>query len=200
MRRAVLTFAAVLLALIAWFPPSSGASFVSTSDSTISVVAAASITDWLHLYSQSTDPDGLSGYYLQPGTTVPAAVGKDASLAVDLGSYARRSTSACNRVFTVATPAALPVGSSIVVTASLVADPVTSKQPISAVGFAQIGATDTNNPLTLSAGQKRQLNLKLTMPNQKGRTYHPRILITVTYTGYTGTYYQYSVPVTVATD
>jgi hypothetical protein len=190
----------VLLALMAWFPSGSGASFVSTSESTISVVTAASVANWLHLYSQSTDPDGLTGYYLQPGTTAPAAAGKDTGLTVDLGTYSRRSSSTCYRVFTVATPSTLPAGSSATVTVSLSADPATGQQPISAVGFAQIGATTITNPITMNAGQKRQLNLRLTMPSQKGRAYYPSILITVTYTGYTGTYYQYSVPVKVATN
>ena len=34
-------------------------------------------------------------------------------------------------------------------------------------------------------------------PAAAGVTYHPTILITVTYTGMTATYYRYAVPVTV---
>jgi hypothetical protein len=40
------------------------------------------------------------------------------------------------------------------------------------------------------------MNLKV-RPAAAGVTYHPTVLITVTYSGMTATYYQYAVPVTV---
>jgi hypothetical protein len=184
--------------IVAWLVPGSGASFVSSTSSSASVSTAA-ITDWLHQFSQSTDPNGLTGYYVQRGGTSPAATGSDFTLAANLGTFTKNTTATCSRVLTIATPSAFPAGSSATVTASLVADSSTGSQPITGVGFASIGSTSRTNPISLGVGQKRQLNLTLRMPNVGRKTYYPHILITVTYSGYTGGYYQFDIPVTVAT-
>lgn len=175
----------------------SSAQFNSSSTSTISV-ATDRVQNWLHLYSQSTDPDGLTGYCTQAPGTSPAATGVDGTLAVNLGYRAKGKDTTCSRVLTIKTPSAFPTGTSVTITASLVADPTTGTQPITTVGFAAVGTGGTfTNPLSsLGVGQKRQLNLKV-RPAAAGVTYHPSILITVTYTGLTATYYEYSIPVTV---
>jgi hypothetical protein len=176
--------------------PVSGASFNSSSSSTVNVTTDR-IQNWLHLYSQSTDPDGLTGYCTQaPGTSL-AATGVDSTLAVNLGNRTKGSTTTCSLVFTIKTPSAYPTGTSATVTASLLADPGTGTQPITTIGFGTVGQSGTfTNPVSLGVGQKRQLNLKVN-PATKGVVYHPTILITVTYSGLTATYYRYSVPVTV---
>jgi hypothetical protein len=162
-------------------------------------VSTAAITNWLHQYSQSTDPDGLTAYYVQRGGTSPAATGSDFTLAVNLGTFTKNTTATCSRVITIATPSTFPTGTSATVTASLVADSATGSQPITAVGFANVGSTSRTNPISLGTGQKRQLNLTLRMPNVSKKTYYPHVLITVTYSGYTGAYYRFDIPVTVAT-
>jgi hypothetical protein len=172
---------------------------VSNSSSSVSVTTATAAS-WLHLYSQSTDPNGLTAYYVKSGGTTPAATGSDFTLAVDLGSFTKNTTATCNRVLTIIAMSPLPTGTSATVTASLVADSTSGLQPITAVGFAAVGSTGRTNPVSVTAGLKRQLNLTLRLPNVAATTYRPHILITVTYTGYTGSYYRYDIPVTVATN
>jgi hypothetical protein len=146
---------------------------VKSSTSTVGV-GAAGVEDMLHLYSYSSDPDGLSGYYQHPGTLTYAATGVDSTLAVNLGGQSRSSTTTCNRVFTIKAPAAFPSGvTSVTVTAGLVADSSTGSQPITAFGFGNVGSSS------------RSTSVK--------RTYYPSVLITVTYSGYTGSVFRYQV-------
>ena len=51
--------------------------------------------------------------------------------------------------------------------------------------------------MTLTAGQKMQCNLRTKVPNPSGTVYTPTLVIKVTYTGYAGGMFTYSVPVTV---
>jgi hypothetical protein len=196
MRRLLLLLAVAAALVGGALIPASGASFNSSSSSTVNVTTDR-IQNWLHLYSQSTDPDGLTGYVTQAPGTSPAATGVDATLAVNLGSRTKGSTTTCSLVFTMKMPSAYPTGTSATVTASLLTDPGSGTQPITTIGFGTVGQNGTfTNPVSLGVGQKRQLNLKVN-PATKGVVYHPTILITVTYSGLTATYYRYSVPVTV---
>jgi hypothetical protein len=196
MRRLILLLVVATTLACGTLAQPSGASFTSASSSNVRVTTDT-VTNWLHLYSQSTDPDGLTAYCTQAPGTNPAATGADFTLAVNLGLRSKASATTCNRVLTVKTPSAFPTGTTITVTAVLLADPGTGTQPITSVGFSAVGAGGTfTNPLSLGLGQKRQLNLKV-RPAAAGVTYRPTILITVTYTGVTATYYRYSVPVTV---
>jgi len=177
----------------------SGASFTRASDSTISVTTAAA-SGWLHLYSQSTDPDGTTGYYSRKGSSpaTPAATGVDTTMAVNLGGQGTTGTQTINRVLTIKTPAAFPDGTvtQVTVTASLLADPATGFQPINQAGFDTVGGSARTTPVTLATTTKRQLNLYLRMTgSQSGTQYVPSVVITVTYSGFTTTYYQYTVPV-----
>ena len=194
MRRLIMFVAVTAVLAAAALVHVSGASFTSGSTSTLSATTDR-IQNWLHLYSQSTDPDGLTGYWTRAPGTSPAATGIDDTLAVNLGILPRGTDTDCMRVFTVKTPSAFPTGSSATVTASLVADPGTGAQPIVAVRFSTpsggLGSTTS-----LGVDRKAQFDMRV-RPAAAGVTYHPTILITVTYTGMTATYYQYSVPVTV---
>ena len=189
----------VLLAVIAVFASGalvqpSGASFTSGGGSTLNVTADR-IQNWIHLYSQSTDPDSLTGYWTQAPGSNSAAIGLDSTLAVNLGTVGNGPTH-CRQVFTLKTPSAFPTGASATVTASLLADPVTGSQPLTNVGFSDVGSSGYTNPTTLGVGNKIQLNLKVSA-HPAGVTYRPTILIRITYGGLTAAYYQYSVPVTV---
>jgi hypothetical protein len=195
MRRVRLVLGLVLLLTVAvllrvgW----SGAVFSSASNSTVSV-SVAGATSLLHLYSQSTDPDGLTSYYVRRGGTTPAATGTDKTLSVNLGTFGTTNTT-CNRVFTIKAPSSFPSGvTSITVTATLSADPTTGVQPINSIGFATVNNSGRNNPVTLAAGQKMQCNLRVQVPRPSGTVYRPTLTITMTYTGYTGSFFQYSVP------
>lgn len=197
MRRGWLLIMLLGLVAVATVFPVSGASFTSSSSSHVRV-STDSIGNWLHLYSQGTDPDGLTGYYPHEPSGFPAATGADLSLAVDLGTYATGEKITCERVFTIEAADSFPAGGTITVAATPVADPVTGMQPITAVGFAKVGNSNgTPNPVDLTPGAKRQVNMRLRL-KVGNMVYRPRILITVTYPGMSASYYQYSVPVTVA--
>ena len=196
MRRLIIALVVAGVCACAALVPPSGASFTGSSVSSVQVTSDR-VQNWLHLYSQSTDPDGLGGYYVQPSTPSLAATGLDTTLAVDLGSQPKGSSTTCNRVFTIKTSASFPTGTSATLTASLVADQGSGTQPITKFGFANVGTNGTfTNPLSLSAGQKRQVNLRVT-PAAAGMAYYPKVLITVTYSGMTAAYYQYTVPLKV---
>jgi hypothetical protein len=99
-----------------------------------------------------------------------------------------------NRVVTIQAVTPFPVAgvTQISAQAYLVADPVTGGQPINAIGFASVGSTQRTNPITLTPGQKRQMNLRVRMRNLTwGTLYQPRVQIVVTYTGFTTVYYRY---------
>ena len=196
MKRLVLVFVTAAFLGGASFLQFSGASFTSAGSASVAVTTDR-VQNWLHLYSQSTDPDGLTGYCTQSPGTDPAATGSDETLTVDLGSRPRGITTTCSRVLTIETPTSFPTGTSVTITVTRLADPTTGSQPITSVGFGSIGSGSTfSNPISLGVGQKRQMNLRV-RPATAGVTYHPTILITVRYSGMTATYYQYTVPVTV---
>ena len=197
MRRPLILFALTAVALFGILVEGSSAVFTSSSTSSVAVTTDT-VQSWLQLYSQATDPDHLTGYWQKAPTTTPAATGTDTTLSVDLGSYARSGNIRCNRVFTIKAPTTLPVGSSMTVTAALQPDASSGFQPINSFGFGAIGNNGRNNPVTVSASQKYQANLRINLIGATaGRSYYPRVTVTVTYSGMTATYYQYTVPVTV---
>ncbi len=195
MRHRLLLVAILGIIAVATVLPTSGASFTSSSASNVRV-GTDSMGSWLHLYSQSTDPAGLTGYWLRAASTSPAAVGMDATLSVDLGRYASGGSQVqCSRVFSVQAASSFPTGTSITVTATRVPDSTTGIQPITAVGLRKVGQNNTSpSSATLVVGEKLQANLRITLPLAQG-VYRPKVLITVTYTGMTAAYYQYTVPV-----
>jgi hypothetical protein len=199
--RVLIAFVAVAVVSTASVVGISAAMFTASSDSTITATADGA-QNWLHLYSQSTDPDGLGGYFVGPGMTTPAAIGMDASLAVDMGTLPRPPGRpvTCMRVFTVKTPASFPSPGVTSVTVALTwqPDPDTGTPTLTGYGFSPIGGTAAANPVTLGAGQKQQLNLDIKMAGvKKGEVVHPSLLVTLTYAGLTVAYYQYAVPFTV---
>ena len=87
-------------------------------------------------------------------------------------------------------------------TASLAADPVTGLQPITAVSFSNVDGSGTAPTATLSAGQKRQVNVTVrTQPSSvfKGNNvlHTATLTLTITYPGYSGSFLTFTVPVSV---
>jgi hypothetical protein len=156
--------------------------------------------NYLRVYSQSTDPDGLNGYALRRGTSsTPAATGKNAGLSAHLGGYNNTSGSA-SRVITVEAPDDLPGGvSSIWVYASLSSDPNTGASPIRSPVFRTTsGYSSSSGHVLLTAGSKRQLDLNVNTSNLSGnRTYTQTLTLTVQYWGYTGDFLTYELPLKV---
>ena len=103
-------------------------------------------------------PPGLTGYAIKKNSSprVPAATGASDTLAVALGGYKNQNATAITRVLTLQALSPLPAGASpLTVTASLAADPVTGRQPLSAVSFSDTTASSAGATATLTAGAKR---------------------------------------------
>jgi len=203
-----------LLAAAAWIAASvtlalpamrSDARFNSVSTNAARSVTADSPANYLQLYSQPTDPAGLTGYATKKSSNplVPAATGANLSLAVALGGYKNQNTTTITRVLTLQALNPLPDGASpLTVTAALTADANTGKQPVTAVAFSNLDDSGAGPTATLTAGAKRQVNLTIrTQPNsvfQGNNTLHtPTVTLRVAYPGYSGSFLSYDVPVSV---
>jgi hypothetical protein len=194
--------AAVTLALPAI---QSDASFNSVSANRANTVTADSPANYARLYSQSTDPAGLTAYAVKRSSSpvVPAATGTDGTLKAALGGYKNQSTLVIPRVLTLQALSPLPAGASpLTVTAAITADPVTGRQPLTGVSFSGVDGSGAGPTAMLTAGAKRQLNLTLrTQPNNVfpgNNVLHTATLtLTVTYPGYSGSFLSFAVPVSV---
>jgi hypothetical protein len=177
----------------------SGAVF-STQSTTRVHASADSVTGFLHLYSQSTDPDGLTGYAIRrlSNPPVPAATGSDLTLVADMGGFPDRNKKyAFPCTFTLKAPPVLPYGATqITVTVAFFPDPATGEQPLQDVNLAPLGNNGGGATITLTAGQKVQCNVTVGAHKrfQLGVTYVADIRLTVTYTGGPAGYYVYDIP------
>jgi hypothetical protein len=194
--------AAALAATLALPVMSSGASFNSLSANPGNTVTADSGDNYVHAYSQGTDPAGLLGFAIKRLTVPPqpAATGVDASLAVSLGGLKNANAIPFLRVITLEARNPLPAGASpITVTATLAADPTTGRQPISGVTFSNLDGSGSAATATLAAGDEKQLNLTVNTQAFPGNNvlYRPTITLTYTFPGYTDTFLNVVIPVTV---
>jgi hypothetical protein len=185
------TAAALLVLGLAVPPAPSGANFTAARTNAGSSVTADSVTRFLSLYSQSTDPASLTGYAVKANSSpqVLAATGSNAGLSLDLGGWKNGGT--MNRVFTIQAPASLSVNS-ITVTATV---PATPQQPVSTATIANVGATGGTASATLTAGAKRQVNLGIVKLPGNIVLYTANIQLKVTFPGYTGDFFTYTIPV-----
>jgi hypothetical protein len=203
-----------LLAAAAWLAATvtlalpairSDARFNSVSTNRANVVAADSPANYLRLFSQSTDPAGLTGYGTKrlSSPVVPAATGVDATLQANLGGYKNQGATTVTRVLTLQALNPLPAGvASLTVTPTLAADPATGKQPLTAVSISNLDGSGSGPGATLTAGAKRQLNLTVrTQPNSQfpgnNMLHTPTVTLLITYPGYSGSFLNYTVPVSV---
>ena len=208
------TTATRVLAAAAWLAASatlalpamrSDARLNSRSENRANSVTADSPVNYVRLYSQSTDPAGLTGYATKKNSNplVPAATGASNTLAVALGGYKNQGTTSVTRVLTLQALNPLPAGASpLTVTVALAADPVTGRQPLTGASFSALDGSGAGPTATLTAGAKRQLNLTLrTQPNNlfpgNNVLHTPTVTLRVTYPGYTGTFLSFVVPVSV---
>ena len=203
-----------LLAAAAWLAATvtlalpvirSDAAFNSVSANRANAVAADSPGNYLRLYSQASDPAGLTGYATKrlSSPAVRAATGADLGLTVALGGFKNQSTTAIARVLTLQARNPLPAGASpLTVTVSLAADPVTGRQPINGASFSALDGSGAGPTATLTAGAKRQLNLTVrTQPSNvfpgNNVLHTPTVTLRVTYPGYSGSFLSYVVPASV---
>lgn len=198
----VLVALACLAAAISLALPAvrSDARFNSTSTDPQNKVTADNPVNYLRLYSQSTDPTGLTGYATKKlsNPLAPAATGADDTLAVKLGGYKNDNGTTVNRVLTLQAVSPLPAGASpLTVTASLAPDPVSGRQPLSQITFSDTTGANAVATATLTAGVKKQLNVRVTTKMFPGNNqmHTPVITLTVTHPGYAGAFLNYTVPV-----
>jgi hypothetical protein len=187
-----LATAAVLLAAgLARPVEPSGANFVATSAGPGNSVTADTVSRYVSLWSQGTDPAGLTGYALKNLASPPvlAATGAGDTLSLDLGGWKNGGT--MNRVFTLEVKNTIP-WSSVTITAIV---PPTPLQPVSAAAIAAVGSTGGATSVTLTPGSKRQVNLTLAKLPGNNVLYTAVIQLKVTYPGYTGDFFTYSIPV-----
>jgi len=209
-RRLVVAGVCALLALaaaaVAATILASAASY-TTGSATDVTASADTASNWLHAFSQGTDPDGLSGYALRRVQVPPASLcasGSDAALVVDMGGFPdKNSTFPFNRVFTIRTPAVFPdpAVTAVTATVTLLADPATGAQPLKSAKMSVVGATGGSATVTLRADQKRQLNVQVRARKQfdVGRTYFPVVRVSLSFSGASlpSGYYRYEFPVAV---
>jgi hypothetical protein len=188
-RNRLVRLAAIVAAVALLVPPArSGASFTAQHLTAGNSVGTDSVRNYLRLYSQGSDPAGLTGYAVKSlsSPAVPAATGVDGSLTAQLGGWKNSGT--MNRVLT------LEARSAITVTASL--SPAAGT-PVASALIADIGSAGGATSVTLAAGQKRQVNLGLVKFGGNNVLYRPVLMLNVTYAGYSGDFLSYAVPMTV---
>jgi hypothetical protein len=183
----------------------SRAAFTYSSESTVEA-SVDRIGNWLHLYSQGSDPDGETGYATQVANPGPAATREDEGIAV-LFVIPNNGTHTHARVVKVRTPDAFPDVSpdpaigAVNVTVTVTPDPGTGQQPISRYGVDAWNAapTYTRTIAGWDPAMQRQLNLQTKFPGKKfgPGIYEPSVVLTLTFTGMTVTFYQYTIPVTI---
>jgi hypothetical protein len=200
----LLVLAAALVAALGG-TAASGASFTTTSDSTVTA-SADRASNWLHIYSQSTDPDGQTGYARRRGVNgvlgPPAATGQDEGVVVDMGDFPdKKLTMDFDRVFSLKTPATFPdtAVTQITVTLSELPDPATGEDLIVNPELTPFGqTTGAVQSVVLGTNRKYQLNLSIRARKRfaLGRSYYPRVVITLTVAGISN-YYRYEIPLEV---
>ena len=131
---------------------------------------------------------------------VPAATGADGTLKAALGGYKNDNGTSVSRVFTLEAANPLPAGASpLTVTTSLAPDPVTGRQPLSQVTISDLTGLNAGTTATLTAGDKKQINVRVLTKAFPGNNvlHTPILTLTVAYPGYSGTFLNYQVPVSV---
>jgi hypothetical protein len=182
-------------------PQPSGANFTAKKTNATNSVAADTPFNYLHLYSQSTDPGGTTNYAVKQ-LAVPAelaATGQDDTLSVELGN--RRNGGNVNRVFVIQTPTAFPAGvSQITVALNVVSTPWNFSDDIATMATIAGGGGNGNNggasTLTLGPNQRRQVNIAVPQLLGLGVLYQAEIDLKITYTGYTGNFLTFAIPLT----
>jgi hypothetical protein len=199
----LLVLAAILAASL--FAASSDARMNATTKNTASITADTPDA-YFHVYSQSTDPGGLTGYATRRGSSpaVPAGTGADATAAVHMGGWRNQTATYVDRVLTIKAPATFPAGvSSLTLHGLRGVDPATGEQPLTAGRFQRMNDTGGGATITLAPGEQVELDLEVTMrppdfpTTGAGLTYTPTVTIWATWTGYADDFYNYIVPVKV---
>lgn len=184
MRRALLLAAPLLLLAAAGWTQFSGAGFTSQSVNAGSVFTAnwTSGTPDLRLFSQSTDPDGLTGFAVQAGSAPPVlvATGADATLTADLGGGSKGVYAADTKLFRVATLRA----EKAMTVAIADNDPNNFIQAFGITTLNPGGSIGDTAGVALAAGARAQVNLTINTKNvPANKTLTASVTLTYTVSG-----------------
>lgn len=203
-RRSVILLVAVVLVVAAASAVAASrttqyaaASYTTTSQSDVTA-SATSVTGWLNVYSEGSDPGGLNGYARQQDLASQPLIagGRDAGLTLEWGSYPDLSkTFAFERVLTIQTPTVFPDPSvaQVTVSVTLAPDPG-GTQPLRKPSLHLVGQAGTSTSVTLGVNAKAQLDVQLRTkknPWDDGDEFRPHVVLTLTYAGGPAAYYVY---------
>ena len=201
-RRLLILLAVVAVALATAAVGFSLASFTSTSATQIGA-SASQMSDWVHLYSEGTDPVNATIYAhqrtIEGGVGAVAATGQDTTLQVDLGGFPdKNSAFPFVTVFSGVTPAQFPdpAVTQVTVSATLVDD--VTDQPLTLPGFTAFGPIGGGpTSVALGPGQRYQFNVTVQARKNlvRGQVYWPHVLVDVAWSGVPAGYFRYDIPV-----
>ena len=198
-RRIVVLATLAVLAVAATAALAASRASYTTGSQSIITASAESISDWLSVYSQGTDPDTLGGYAHQQNLALQPliATGQNTGLVLNWGSYPDlNKTFTFSRVLTFKTPATAfpdPAVTQVNVTVTLLPD-ASGTQPLRNAYVDLASGTGFTNSVTMGLNQKAQLDISLRTkknPWDAGDTFRPHIVLTLTYAGGPATYYVY---------
>lgn len=199
--RALVALVAAVVAALALPAVRSGATMNSRTANPGTTVVADTPVNYVRLWSQPTDPTGLTGYELRRNSApaVPAASGADAGLTVHLGGNKNANDLAHTRVLVIEALDPLPAGASpVTVSVSLAPDPTSGLQPLSGFTLSNLNGTGAAATATMTAGVRKELNLTVTTQGfPASALYVPTVTLTVTFPGYAGGFLSTVVPVRV---
>jgi hypothetical protein len=186
-----------------WRPPAPSTASYTTGSQTDVIASVDGASDWLHLYSQGTDPDGATGYARRRGLNGvwggPAASGQDEGIVVDMGDFPdKKITVDFPLTFSLETPDVFPdpAVTQITVDLSVLRDPASGERILIDESLTPFGQTTGEvQRVTLGPGQKYQLNVSVRIRKRfvLGQSYYPAAALDLTVAGISG-YYRYQVP------
>jgi hypothetical protein len=206
----LITAAAVLLVVVALagfaaHTRSSGATFTTSSQSDVTA-SVDTVSNWLHIYSESTDPAHATGYAharaINGGVGPLAATLQDKAITVDLGDFPdKKTTGRFDRTFSIQTPTAFPdpAVTQITVTLSLLPDAASGEAVLTGQDLSPFGTTaGPVQSVTLGVNRRYQFNVDVLMRKRfvLGRTYYPSVVLSLTINGVANAF-QYVIPVQV---
>jgi hypothetical protein len=197
--------ALLLIAAVAAFSlTASDAGFNDRSANAVSV-GAASATSYFHLYSRDAVPGADPGCWLhqyaaRAGSvpSVPAASGSDRTTAVHLGGRRlQQGTVRC--VLAMRAEESFPAGvGQITLHARVGADAATGRRPITGATFRRANGIVNGTTVTLAPEQQVSLELDVDLNpgfSPSGRLYEQVVRVWATWSGNSGEFFSFDVPV-----
>ena len=197
----------VLIALLAAVAvPASDARFNDRSLNSMRV-AAASATDYFHIYSRDALPPPDPGcgpfqYSVRRGSnpSVLAGSGSDRTAAVHMGGW-RGQQGIARCVLALRAPASFPAGvGQITLHSRIAADAATGRRPVTGATFRRVDEPSNTATVTLSPGQQVALELDIDLRpgfSPPNRLYTQVVTVWATWAGNADDFFAFDIPVKV---